>query len=82
MAGWELRPENVDQLYPAIPTILPDSGAATHHPFVPLVVRFVDCVLSGEESHCNIADTVKTHEICIAAEMANTKGKPVKLPLP
>ena len=65
----------------AIPTILPDSGSVTHHPFVPLVAHFVDSIVAGVESHCNIADAVKTHEICIAAEMSHVEGRPVKLPI-
>jgi predicted dehydrogenase len=66
----------------AIPTILPDSGAVTHHPFVPQMNHFVDCILTGRESHCNVADTVKTHEICLAADLSAAEGRPVKLPLP
>ncbi len=65
-----------------IPTILPDSGAVTHHPFVPQIAHFVDCVLSGVESHCSVADTVKTHEICLAAEISRLESRPVSLPLP
>lgn len=64
-----------------IPSVLPDSGAVTHHPFAAQFSHFVDCVLSGKESHCNVADAVKTHEICIAAEMSKLERKPVRLPL-
>jgi predicted dehydrogenase len=66
----------------AIPTILPDSGSVTHHPFVPQIAHFIDCVLTGAESHCSVADAVKTHEICIAAEISKNEGRPVRLPLP
>jgi predicted dehydrogenase len=65
-----------------IPTILPDSGAVTHHPFVPQIAHFIDCVLTGIESHCSVADAIKTHEICIAADISSKEGRPVKLPLP
>jgi predicted dehydrogenase len=65
-----------------IPTILPDSGAVTHHPFIPQIAHFIDCVLSGSESHANVADAVKTHEICLAAEISHRESRPVKLPLP
>lgn len=65
-----------------IPTVLPDSGAVTHHPFVPQIAHFIECVRNGAESHCSVADAVKTHEICIAAEMSKTEGRPVRLPLP
>jgi predicted dehydrogenase len=65
----------------SIPTVLPDSGAVTHHPFLGEIDHFIDCVLSGRESHCNVADAVKTHEICIAAEMSFQEGRPVRVPL-
>jgi len=64
-----------------IPTVLPDSASVTHHPFIPQIRHFVDCVLSGAESHCNIADAVKTHEICIAGEISKLERRPVRLPL-
>jgi predicted dehydrogenase len=64
-----------------IATVLPDSGAVSHHPFTPQIAHFIDCVLRGTESHCNIADAVKTHEICIAAEISKNERRPVALPL-
>jgi predicted dehydrogenase len=64
-----------------IPTILPDSGAVTHHPFQAQMDHFVDCILTGRESHCNLADAAKTHEICLAADQSAKTGQPVKLPL-
>ena len=64
-----------------IPTILPDSGAVTHHPFLAEIDHFVACIREGRESHCNIADAVKTHEICLASEISAREGHPVKLPL-
>lgn len=66
----------------SIPSILPDSGAVTHHPFVPQIAHFIDCVLSGTESHCSVADAVRTHEICLAADISSREGRPVRLPLP
>lgn len=65
----------------AVPTIMPDSGAVDHHPFVPQIAHFVDCVWNGVESHCNVADAVKTHEICLAAGISCAEGRPVRLPL-
>lgn len=64
-----------------IPTILPDSGAVDQHPFVPQIAHFVECIQAGVESHCNVADAVKTHEICLAAEISRIEGRPVSLPL-
>lgn len=64
-----------------IPTILPDSGDVTHHPFCDEVNHFVDCILSGRESHANLEDAVHTHEICFAAEISAREKRPVSLPL-
>ncbi len=64
-----------------IPSILPDSGAVDQHPFVPQIAHFVECIQAGVESHCNVADAVKTHEICLAAELSRIEGRPVSLPL-
>jgi len=63
-------------------TILPDSGAVEHHPFDAQINHFVDCILQGRESHCNIADAYRTHEVCIAIDRSIAAGgQPVKLPL-
>lgn len=64
-----------------VPTILPDSGDVTHHPFVYEAAHLVECILSNRESHCNIADAFKTHEACFAADLSGKEGRPVKLPL-
>ncbi len=65
-----------------VPTILPDSGDVTHHPFTPEVAHFVDCILHDKESYVNVADAYKTHEVCFAADLSAKEGKPVSLPLP
>ena len=65
----------------SVPTILPDSGDVTHHPFVGEVDHFVECIRSGAESHVNVTDAVKTHEICFASEISAATRKPVSLPL-
>jgi predicted dehydrogenase len=64
-----------------IPTILPDSGDVTHHPFVHEAAHLVECIEKGIESHCNAADAYKTHEACFAADLSGREGRPVKLPL-
>ena len=64
-----------------VPTILPDTAEVSHHPFAGQMNHFVDCILTGRESHCNVADAVKTHEICLAAEISAREGKPIRLPL-
>lgn len=64
-----------------IPAISPNSGDVAHHPFADEVEHFVECILQDSESHCNVHDAVKTHEICIAADRSARSGKPVRLPL-
>ena len=64
-----------------IPTVLPSSGDVEHHPFQAELDHFVDCIHNAKESHCNVADAVKTHEICLAADRSAATGRPIKLPL-
>jgi predicted dehydrogenase len=64
-----------------VPTILPDSGDVTHHPFRDEVNYFVDCILNGRESHANLEDAALTHEICFASEISARERRPVPLPL-
>lgn len=64
-----------------IPTILPDSGDVRHHPFTLEVAHLVDCIKNNQESHINIADAYKTHEVCFAADMSARERKPIRLPL-
>jgi predicted dehydrogenase len=67
----------------AVPTIEPDSGDVSHHPFQQEIDHFVDCIRSNIESHASVSDAVKTHEICLAADLsASQGGRPVQLPLP
>ncbi len=64
------------------PTITPDSGDVHHHPFDAQINHFVDCIRSGTESHCNVADAYKTHEICLAIDQSLAEGgRPISLPL-
>jgi UDP-N-acetyl-2-amino-2-deoxyglucuronate dehydrogenase len=65
-----------------IPSIAPDSGDVSHHPFQGEVDHLVECIQTGTESHCNLADAVKTHEVCLAIDQSAAEGRPVRLPLP
>lgn len=65
-----------------IPGIRPDSSDVSHHPFQAQADHFIDCLLRGVESHCNLADAAKTHEIVFATRECYRTGQPVKLPLP
>lgn len=64
-----------------VPTILPDSGDVTHHPFVHEAAHLIGCIQKKCESHVNVADAYKTHEIVFAADRSAAEGRPVRLPL-
>lgn len=64
-----------------LPVIRPDSSNVAHHPFQAEIDHLVDCVRTGRESHCNLDDAIKTHEIAFAALQSAKTGQPVKLPL-
>jgi len=64
-----------------IPSILPDSAEVAHHPFYAEMNHLVECIREGRESHCSVADSVNTHEICIASGISAREGRPVRLPL-
>ena len=64
------------------PTILPDSADVRHHAFDGQIDHFVDCIREDRESHCNIADAYRTHELCMAIDRSIEQGgQPVRLPL-
>jgi len=62
-----------------IPTVLPDSGDVTHHPFRDEVDHFVECILANRESHASLEDAAVTHEICFAAETSAREKRPVAI---
>jgi predicted dehydrogenase len=64
-----------------LPTVLPDSSHVGHHPFQAEIDHLVDCVREGRESHCNLEDAIKTHEIAFAALESSKTNRPVRLPL-
>lgn len=62
-------------------TTLPDSGDVHHHPFDGEIDHFVRCILDDRESHCNMADAYRTHELCMAIDRSLELGGSVRLPL-
>ncbi len=65
-----------------VPTITPDSGDVSHHPFDAQINHFVACIQNEVESHCNVADAYKTHELCLAIDQSLANGGcPINLPL-
>jgi predicted dehydrogenase len=64
-----------------IPTILPDSGDVSHHPFQGEIDHFVDCIINDKRPSPDLAEAAKVHEIKFAADLSAEKGRPVALPL-
>jgi len=67
--------------FATIPTILPDSGDVSHHPFDGEVAELIDALNTGRRPMPDIEDAAETMEICFAAEISAKEGKPVRLPL-
>ncbi len=56
------------------PTVLPDSGAVSHHPFQGEIEHFFDCIFDGKESHVNVRDGINTHRALFAIERSCAEG--------
>lgn len=59
----------------------PDSSDVSHHPFQAQMDHFVECIRLGKESHCNLDDAAKTHELIFAIQRCHETRRPVALPL-
>jgi predicted dehydrogenase len=60
-----------------ISSILSVSADVIHHPFQGEMDHFVSCILNDRESHANLEDAIKTHEVAFAALECYKTGKPV-----
>ncbi len=67
--------------YATIPTVLPNSGEVSHHPFQAEVDDFVAGILEDRNPEAHIGDTARTHEVCLAINRSVEVGRPVALPL-
>jgi predicted dehydrogenase len=56
------------------PTVLPNSGAVSHHPFQGEIDHFLDCIIEGKESHVNVHDGVNTHRTLFAIDRSSAEG--------
>jgi predicted dehydrogenase len=66
--------------YFTFPTITPNSGDVSHHPFKGEIHHFIDCIEQNMESHASIFDSYKSMAICYAIdESAARGGVPVKV---
>jgi len=79
---WSKRLLSGQTGWASFPTIMLDSGDVAHHAFDAQMNHFVDCIRQDRESHCNIADAYRTHELCLAIDRSIAEGgRLVKLPL-
>lgn len=62
-----------------VPTIRPDSGDVTHHPFDGEIGHFLECIRTGTESFVNLEDAAKTHAVCFALDRSAAERRPVRL---
>ena len=66
--------------YWTFPTIEPDSGDVAHHPFVPEIAHFLDCIENDVESHASIYDSYRSMALCFAIdESASRNGTQVRV---
>ncbi len=62
-----------------VPTVRPDNGDVSHHPFDGEISHFIDCIQNDTESHVNLADAAKTHAICYAMDRSAEEGRTVSI---
>ncbi len=67
--------------YATIPTILPDSGDVSHHPFKEEINDFVHAIRTGSSTTCDFFDAFKTMELCFAIDESAAMGTSVSVPL-
>ncbi len=67
--------------FAVIPTIMPDSGDVSHHPFEGEVDHFIDCLNRRRRPMPDLEDAAETMEICFAAERSARRARSIKLPL-
>lgn len=66
--------------YAVIPTISPDSGDVSHHPFTHEINDFVQALKNNTATRCEFADAYKTMEVSFAIDESIATGGKVILP--
>ena len=56
------------------PTVTPNSGLVSHHPFDGEIDHFISCIKSGAQSHASVRDSVNTHEAIFAIDASSKLG--------
>lgn len=65
--------------YATIPTITPDSGDVTHHPFQEEIYEFIEAIQTNTETRCPFQDAYKSMEASFAIDESVATGKSVQL---
>ena len=65
--------------YAVIPTILPDSGDVTHHPFSEEIDEFIKAIRTNGTTRCDFFDAYKSMEVSFAIDESIATGKSVIL---
>lgn len=60
--------------YWTFPTITPNSGDVSHHPFQAEIDHFMECIENDVESHASIYDSYRSMAICYAIDESTAKG--------
>jgi predicted dehydrogenase len=61
------------------PTVTPNSGLVSHHPFDGEINHFIDCIRNDVESHANVRDSVNTHLAVFAIDESTASGEVVRV---
>ncbi|BCM93771.1 4-carboxy-2-hydroxymuconate-6-semialdehyde dehydrogenase [Abditibacteriota bacterium] len=72
----ELFPGQTD--WATIPTVLPDSGDVSYHPFDGQIEALVAAILDDVPCLPDVDDAVKTHQLIFAADLSARTGQPVR----
>ena len=67
--------------FATVPTVLPDSGDVSHHPFDGEIDHFIDCLNRNRRPMPDLEDAAETTEVCLAAALSAKQGRPIRLPL-
>lgn len=66
--------------YWTFPTVTPNSGDVTHHPFRAEIAHFLECIENNVESHAAIYDSCRSMAVCFAIDESVARdGQPVRV---
>jgi len=66
--------------YATIPTVLPDSGDVSHHPFKEEIHDFVQAIKNDTNTRCDFFDALQSMEVSFAIDESIARGMSIKVP--